>query len=99
MSGLPPAFGFRSAGTCHRFGFLPVGRVARLGVAGQDVTGQDVAGQDVTGQDVTGQDVAGQDTCRPVGTDRAGGVETPCRWRRLGLSGMRSRMSPESCRG
>jgi hypothetical protein len=40
MSGLSPACVFRSAGTCHRFGFLPVGRAARLGVAGRDVTGQ-----------------------------------------------------------
>jgi hypothetical protein len=40
MSGLPPACVFRSAGTCHRFGFLPVGWAARLGVAGQDVAGQ-----------------------------------------------------------
>jgi hypothetical protein len=70
MSGLPPACVFRSAGTCHRFGFLPVGWAARLGVAGRDVAGQDVTGQDVAGQDVTGQDVAGQGTCRPVGTDR-----------------------------
>jgi hypothetical protein len=77
MSGLSPACVFRSAGTCHRFGFLPVGWAARLGVAGQDVTGPDVTGQDVTGQDVTGQDVAGQDTCRPVGTDRGLGRRRP----------------------
>jgi hypothetical protein len=68
-----------------------------------DVAGQDAAGQDVTGQDVAGQDVAGQTLGAgadvvPLGLSRVG-EETSCRWRRLGLSETRSRMSPESCRG
>jgi hypothetical protein len=35
----------------------------------------------------------------PLGLISRARVEAPCRWRRLGLSETRSRMSPESCRG